>query len=49
LNRSERVSANYWNDLNKTTLRFDNVSSTDPSLIDEKVVETIQSSDKNII
>jgi len=49
LNRSERVSANYWNDLNKTTLRFDNVSSTDPSLIDEKVVETIQSLDKNII
>lgn len=49
MNRSVRLSANYWNDLNKTTLRFDNVSSTDPSLIDEKVVETIQSLDKNII
>ena len=43
MNRSVRVSANYWNDLNKTTYYFDNVSSTDPSLIDEKEVETIQS------
>ena len=49
MNRSVRVSVNYWNDLNKTSLRFDNVSSTDPSLIDEKDVETIQSLDKNII
>jgi hypothetical protein len=49
LNRSVRVSANFWNDLNKTALRFDNASFTGPSLIDEKEVETIQSLDKNII